>query len=61
MEKMTAEGFKIFHLPKVPHCVRTEFPFISVLSIFIAIWKVYPKMKEYITVIEIVWLHNNIL
>merc|ERR1719318_191300 len=48
MEKMLKNGFKIVHLPK-PSCVVTaSFPFTTTLSIFLAIYKVYPRLRDYI-------------
>ena len=48
MEKMTKEGFKIAHLPKPSFVVTSTFPFRTTLSIFLAIFKVYPKLRDYI-------------
>ena len=48
MEKMTKEGFKIAHLPKPSFVVTSTFPFRTTLSIFLAIYKVYPKLRDYI-------------
>lgn len=49
MEKVIKEGFKIVHLPKPSFVVTASFPFRSTLSIFIAIYKVYPKLRDYIS------------
>jgi len=48
MEKMRANGFKIAHFPKPNYAVCATFPFRTTLSIYMAIYKVYPKMKAYI-------------
>ncbi|KAL8611323.1 hypothetical protein ACOMHN_013754 [Nucella lapillus] len=48
VKKFEAEGFDIFQLPKVENAVHTLFPFITTLSIFIAVQKVYPKMLKYV-------------
>ena len=48
MEKLIKEGFKIAHLPKPSYVVTSSFPFRSTLSIFLAIFKVYPKLRDYI-------------
>ena len=49
MEKMIKEGFKIAHLPKPSFVVTSSFPFRTTLSIFLAIFKVYPKLRDYIS------------
>ncbi|XP_058844692.1 testis-expressed protein 264 homolog [Acipenser ruthenus] len=41
-------GFKIFSFPAVTHVVMTTFPHNTFLSIFLANWRVYPKMGSYI-------------
>lgn len=48
METMTSHGFKIFHLPKANYVVTATFPFRTTLSVFIAIFRVYPKLRSYI-------------
>ena len=47
-EKMRSHGFKIFHLPKANYVVTATFPFRTTLSVFIAIFRVYPKLRKYI-------------
>jgi len=49
MEKVIKEGFKICHLPKAGFVVTASFPFKTTLSIFLAIYKVYPKLRDYIS------------
>lgn len=49
MERMIAEGFHLVHLPKPNYCVWTSFPFRTTFSIIISIFRVYPKLKDYIT------------
>ncbi len=49
MEIMTSHGFRIAHLPKPTYVVSALFPFRTTLSINIAIFRVYPKMRQYIT------------
>jgi len=48
MEKMLKNGFKIVHLPKPSYVVTASFPFTTTLSIFLAIYKVYPRLRDYI-------------
>ena len=45
---MTSHGYKIIHLPKPNHVVQASFPFRNTLSIYMGIFRVYPKLKEYI-------------
>ncbi|XP_067684129.1 testis-expressed protein 264 homolog [Haliotis asinina] len=47
-KKFTDEGYKIHNLPFVTNVVKTSFPYISLLSIFIAMSKVYPRVAEYV-------------
>ncbi|KAK3590739.1 hypothetical protein CHS0354_030978 [Potamilus streckersoni] len=47
-KKMIDEGYKVIHLPAVSNAVKTTFPFKSSISIYIAIYKVYPKLCKYI-------------
>jgi len=48
MELMRSHGFKIFHIPRANFVVSAVFPFRTTLSIFIAIFRVYPKLRKYI-------------
>jgi hypothetical protein len=45
---MVSHGYKIIHLPKPNFAVTASFPFVNTLSIYLAIFRVYPKLKEYI-------------
>jgi hypothetical protein len=49
MDLMIKHGYKIFHLPDPGFVVTTTFPFNTTLSFLIAIWRVYPRLKKYIT------------
>lgn len=49
MELMLANGFKIAHLPRPNFAVVAEFPFKTTLSIYLAIMRVYPRLKAYIS------------
>ena len=57
-KKFEAEGFKIMELPYLENVLRTSFPYKSTFSIFIAVHKVYPKLKDYIEVNSCFWLRN---
>ena len=46
---MMKHGYKIFHLPDPGFVVNTFFPYRTTISFLIAIWRVYPKLKKYIT------------
>jgi len=48
MEKMEKNGFKIVHLPKPSFVVTATFPFTTTLSIYLGIYRVYPKLRDYI-------------
>lgn len=48
METMIGNGYKIVHFPKPNYAVMSSFPFRTTLSIYLAIFRVYPKLKQYI-------------
>merc|ERR1739848_404249 len=48
LEAVTKQGYKIVHFPKPNYVVLAEFPFTNTLSIYMGIFRVYPKLKEYI-------------
>jgi len=48
LELVSKHGFKIAHFPKPNYVVLAEFPFTNTLSIYMGIFRVYPKLKEYI-------------
>ena len=43
-------GFKEFTFPAISSCVRTVFPFRTVLSVIIAVYRVYPIVSAYVEV-----------
>ncbi|XP_033746521.1 testis-expressed protein 264-like [Pecten maximus] len=47
-KKLLDDGYKVFRLPSVSFAVSTSFPYKSTLSIFVAIFKVYPALGSYI-------------
>ena len=47
---LESKGFICGQLPDVDHVVYTVFPFRSVISVVIAIKRVYPRIKSYIVV-----------
>lgn len=48
MEKMRKNGFKIVHLPKPSYVVTASFPFTTTFSIYLGIYRVYPRLRDYI-------------
>ena len=48
LEAVTKQGYKIVHFPKPNYVVQADFPFTNTLSIYMGIFRVYPKLKEYI-------------
>lgn len=48
MEKMRKNGFKIVHLPKPSYVVTASFPFTTTISIYLGIYRVYPRLRDYI-------------
>jgi len=49
MELVKSHGFKIFNVPRPNYVVTTSFPFRTILSLFIAIYRVYPSLRKYIS------------
>ncbi len=49
MQAAMDNGFKVARLPRPNFAVVAEFPFRTTLSIYLSIWRVYPKLKEYIS------------
>jgi len=49
MDLMVSHGFRIFHVPKPNFVVTTEFPFRTTVSIYLGIFRVYPKLRKYIS------------
>ncbi|XP_062584794.1 testis-expressed protein 264 homolog [Saccostrea cucullata] len=47
-EQLLKFGYKIAKLPSVSYAVNTTFPYRSALSILIAVWRVYPRMNDYV-------------
>jgi hypothetical protein len=46
---LLSKGYKMTKLPKVDHVVYTSFPFRSTISIIIAVKRVYPIIRSYIS------------
>ena len=46
MEACLQNGCKIVHFPKPNHVVLAEFPFKNTLSIYMGIFRVYPKVQS---------------
>ncbi|XP_022098842.1 testis-expressed protein 264-like [Acanthaster planci] len=47
-ERLVAKGFKTADFPEVSTMVQTTFPFTTTLSIYIAIFRVYPALHNYV-------------
>ena len=43
-------GFALADLPEVKNVVFAEFPLRTVFSILVAVWRLYPKLENYIEV-----------
>lgn len=46
-ETLLQKGCKIGVVPQVDYAVITSFPYKTFLSIYLAIWKCYPKLQDY--------------
>lgn len=47
---LVSKGFHLALLPDVDHVVYSTFPFKGIVSVVIAVRRVYPRLKEYIKV-----------
>merc|ERR1712080_60202 len=45
---MRKNGFKIVHLPKPSYVVTATFPFTTTFSIYLGIYRIYPRLRDYI-------------
>ena len=43
-------GYKTVWLPEIEHAVLADFPFATVLSVIVGIWRVYPRIEKFIKV-----------
>ena len=43
-------GFALADLPEAKNAVFAEFPLRTVFSILVAVWRLYPKLENYIEV-----------
>ena len=48
VDSMLKHGFKLVHFPEPEVAVMSSFPFTTTLSIYLVIFRVYPKLKDYI-------------
>jgi len=46
--KFANKGFKTEWLPAISHSILVEFPWSTPFSVFLAIWKVYPAIENFI-------------
>lgn len=50
VQLLTAKGYSFGVLPEVDHVVHTTFPFKGIISVVVAVRRVYPEMKTFIRV-----------
>jgi len=48
IKNMQEVGYSTIHLPKIKHAVVTSFPYRLMLSIPIAVFRVYPRLNKFI-------------
>ncbi|KAJ8046306.1 hypothetical protein HOLleu_04934 [Holothuria leucospilota] len=48
VKKLQDKDYKFFELPDIDYAVKSLFPYVWDLSIYVAVMKVYPKMGKYI-------------
>ncbi|XP_038054377.1 testis-expressed protein 264-like [Patiria miniata] len=47
--QLVNQGFKIADFPEVSNMVQTTFPYVTTLSIYIAVYRVYAALSDYLT------------
>ncbi|XP_053172439.1 testis-expressed protein 264 [Scomber japonicus] len=47
LKRYETSGFKVFSFPEATHVVTTSFPYRTFGSIFLALYRVYPRLTEY--------------
>lgn len=52
VKKLQDKDYRFFELPEIDFAVKSSFPYLWDLSIYVAVMKVYPKMGKYIEVRE---------
>ncbi len=50
LQLLLRNGYRVWDLPSVSHVVKCSFPYTTFFSLFIAIYRVYPLMGEYVKV-----------
>ncbi|XP_076602240.1 testis-expressed protein 264 [Chaetodon auriga] len=48
LKRYEASGFNVFSFPEVTHAVTTSFPNRTLFSMFLAVRRVYPRLRNYI-------------
>ncbi|XP_018542232.1 testis-expressed protein 264 [Lates calcarifer] len=48
IRRYETSGFNVFSFPEVTHVVTTSFPYRTILSVFLRLWRVYPRIQRYI-------------
>ncbi|KAK1799567.1 hypothetical protein P4O66_000447 [Electrophorus voltai] len=51
-------GFRLFTFPEVTHVVSACFPHRTFLSIYLGVWRVYPRLARYIKVTSCTSIHK---
>lgn len=49
-KRLTSEGYKLYEFPQIERAVITDFPFKNMISILLAVWTVYPLLKQFFKV-----------
>jgi hypothetical protein len=56
--KFIDNGFSTNWISSIDYAVVAEYPFVTMLSLVVAIWKVYPKLEKFIKVVDLFILLN---
>lgn len=54
-ELLISEGYQLYEFPQIERAVITDFPFKNIISIWLAVWIVYPLLNQFFKVHVSVW------
>ena len=49
-KRLISEGYKLYEFPQIERAVITDFPYKNIISCFLAIWIVYPLLRQFFKV-----------
>ena len=46
-KRLISEGYKLYEFPQIEQAVTTDFPYRNIISSFLAVWIVYPLLRQF--------------